>query len=36
MIEFLRFVFYLVWIIPALPGLIEQGKFEEDPEGYNA
>ena len=28
--EFCRFVFLMIWILPALPGLIEQGKYEED------
>ena len=28
--EWIRFCWLLVWLVPALPGLIEQGKYEED------
>jgi hypothetical protein len=27
--ELIRFVFLMIWVIPALPGLIEQGRYEE-------
>lgn len=32
--EFGRLAWYLLLLIPALPELIAQGKYEEDPEGY--
>ena len=28
--DWVRFVMLLIWVIPALPGLVEQGKYEED------
>jgi len=34
LIEYAIFIWLLVWIIPDLPELIEQGKYEQDPEGY--
>lgn len=29
LIEYIRFAFYLVLLLPAMPGLIKQGKYEE-------
>jgi hypothetical protein len=34
LIEGCILVWVMVWLIPALPELIEQGKYEQDPEGY--
>jgi hypothetical protein len=32
--EYAILVWLMIWIIPSLPELIEQGKYEENPEGY--
>jgi hypothetical protein len=28
--ECVMFIWLMIWILPSLPGLIEQGKYEED------
>jgi hypothetical protein len=28
--ELIRMIWFIVWLIPAMPELIEQGKYEED------
>jgi hypothetical protein len=32
-IEYAILIWVMVWLMPALPALIEQGKYEENPEG---